>query len=68
MYQKPDFVKISLKVKDVFASYTITGCQPNIADTNGQVDTGVGTCNDVGTNNTFVTLNLGAYCYTTQNP
>ena len=26
MYQKPDFVKVSLKVSDVFANYNATGC------------------------------------------
>ena len=26
MYQKPDFVKVSVKVKDVFANYIQTGC------------------------------------------
>ncbi|MDO4748162.1 MAG: hypothetical protein Q4A12_03190 [Eubacteriales bacterium] len=68
MYQKPDFLKISLKVKDVFANYSVTGCAPNTADTQGQVDLGVGTCSDVGTSNTWVSLGLGASCYTEQNP
>ncbi len=68
MYQKPDFVKVSLKVKDVFANYAVTGCAPNVADTQGQVDIGVGTCGDIGTANTWVTLGMGAACYTTQNP
>ena len=26
MYQKPDFVRVSVKVKDVFANYLQTGC------------------------------------------
>lgn len=26
MYQKPDFVKVSLKVSDIFANYGATGC------------------------------------------
>jgi hypothetical protein len=26
MYQKPDFIKVSLKVSDVFANYLATGC------------------------------------------
>lgn len=26
MYQKPDFVQISVKVEDVFANYLTTGC------------------------------------------
>ena len=68
MYQRPDFVKVSVKVKDVFANYSITGCAPNTADTQGQVDVGAGTCNDVVTSNTFVTLGLGNSCYSTQNP
>ena len=68
MYQKPDFVKISLKVKDVFANYTVTGCAPNTANSQGQVDVGAGTCNDVGTANTWVSLGMGNACYTTQNP
>lgn len=26
MYQKPDFIKVSVKVDDVFANYDATGC------------------------------------------
>lgn len=26
MYQSPDFIKVSVKVKDVYSSYLATGC------------------------------------------
>lgn len=68
MYQKPDFVKVSLKVKDVFANYPVTGCLPNGANTQGQVDVGVGTCGDISTSNSWIALMMGNDCYTTQNP
>lgn len=65
MYQAPDFVKISTKVKDVFAGYgacpmdgyfyySHTG-EPN-------------TCFDTYNDNTFVTMKGFWQCYSTLNP
>lgn len=29
MYQKPDFLKVSVKIKDIYSGYMTSGCVPN---------------------------------------
>ena len=64
MYQKPDFMKVSVKVKDVFASYN-TGC-PH--------DEYLGWTNPCTTDDPnytyedFLALGWGSSCYSTLNP
>jgi hypothetical protein len=67
MYQKPDFVKVSLKVSDIFASYLATGCpedefvyQTHVVNTN---------CKDTDQTNTFTGVYQQAHhCYSEFNP
>ena len=68
MYQKPDFVKVSRKVKDVFANYSLTGCLPNGGGAQGQIDAGAGTCSDNGSSFVWTEVMGGPGCYFTKNP
>ena len=63
MYQKPDFVKISLKVKDVFANYT---CTPIGGGLIAHTDTDITTvCSDSSEVFNYVTAGFGNECYLT---
>lgn len=67
MYQKPDFVKVSLKVSDIFANYGTTGCP--------QDETGIwqftqpceGTDDYTFVYQTHTDMGWGHQCYTTYN-
>lgn len=66
MYQKPDFVKVSLKVKDVFANYSAGGCPMDEGSVNLLAGTG---CKDIEVpNTTYMALNWGDGCYSTLTP
>lgn len=66
MYQKPDFVKVSLKVSDVFANYSQTKCPMD----EGSLSMLAGNnCTDIYIENTtFVEQGWGVGCYHSQNP
>ena len=66
MYQKPDFVKVSVKVKDVFANYIQSGCKMD----EGAYHALVGdNCYDYTVDNTtFVAEGWGIGCYSTLAP
>lgn len=64
MYQAPDFVKVSTKVKDVFASY---GCPMDGYFYYAHVGN-PGTCFDDYIDNTFVGQGRGYMCYSTLDP
>ena len=68
MYQKPDFIKVSVKVNDVFANYSSTGCP---ADERGMWTYTIpceGTENYHYVEGTMVSLGLASQCYTTLAP
>ena len=65
MYQKPDFIKVSVKVKDVFANYQASGCPMDESRQYTQP------CTEDDPNyiyNSFIGLGLAHQCYTTSNP
>ncbi len=66
MYQKPDFVKVSVRVKDVFANYSGSGCPMD----EGAINLLAGSpCYDVHIpNTTYIAQGWGDGCYSTQNP
>lgn len=67
MYQKPDFVQVSVKVKDVYANYQATGCPEDQfggwLHSDGSCD---GTTDDV--NGTLTSMGFAHQCYSTLNP
>jgi len=68
MYQKPDFIKVSVKVNDVFASYVSTGCPE---DERGAWVYTI-PCEDTPSyeyvESTFTGMGLGHQCYSTLAP
>lgn len=68
MYQKPDFVKVSLKVSDIFANYVTTGC-PEDEELKWMYTVPCeGTPGYKEVYSTYTGIGLGYYCYTTQKP
>lgn len=65
MYQKPDFIKVSVKANDVFANYGVTGCpqQENITATQPCTPDDPNYQHD-----TFTGWGWGIQCYTVFNP
>ena len=64
MYQKPDFIKVSVKVKDVFANYQTTGCPMD------ELRQYTNPCTEDDPNytyETYVSLGLAHQCYGTYN-
>ena len=62
MYQAPDFVKVSTKVKDVFSSY---GSCPMDGYYYYSHTGDPQTCNEKYNDNTFIGLGRGYMCYST---
>ncbi len=69
MYQKPDFIKVSVKVNDIFAGYnTDSGCpEDEFLYWNYTVPC-EGTPDYRQEANTFTGLGWGSGCYSTLNP
>jgi hypothetical protein len=66
MYQKPDFVKVSVKVKDVFANYSGTSCPMDEGTVNLLV---ASPCYVITVpDTTYVAQGWGIGCYSTNNP
>lgn len=66
MYQKPDFVKVSVKVKDVFANYGTNSCPMDEGAVNLLTSS---PCSEISIpNTTFIAQGWGGGCYSTQNP
>ena len=66
MYQKPDFVKVSVKVKDVFANYVGSGCPMDEGAVNLLA---VSPCREyVVENTTYIAQGWGNGCYSTLTP
>ncbi len=66
MYQKPDFVRVSVKVKDVFANYTAGGCPMDEGAVNLLSES---PCYVIHIDNTtYVAQGWGDGCYSTLNP
>lgn len=68
MYQKPDFIKISVRAADVFASNGKTGCAQDQSGTWTYTQPCEGTDEYKYVENTFTELGWGHQCYTSQNP
>ena len=71
MYQKPDFVQVSVKVEDVFANYLTTGCPHDSYF--GWTLTGLpeqckASGSAIETEYVFTSLSATHQCYSTQNP
>ena len=64
MYQKPDFIKVSVKVKDVFANYQTTGCPMD--EWSGYTTPCENT--DAYVYFTYVSQGAAYQCYSTLNP
>ncbi len=68
MYQKPDFIQISVKVEDVFANYLTTGCPED------ETLMWIYTIPCAGKDNyrqeyqTLTQAGMGNQCYSTYNP
>lgn len=68
MYQKPDFIKVSVKVDDVFANYDATGCpQDEFAGWQFQ-EPCEGTDNYKYVAYTYTSMGYTYECYSTHNP
>lgn len=68
MYQKPDFVKVSLKVSDIFANYAATAC-PEDEFLQWQFTVPCeGTDNWQEVANTYTGMGYAHMCYSTKNP
>ncbi len=68
MYQKPDFVQVSVKVADVFANYLATGC-PEDEFLQWQFTVPCeGTDNYHQVANTYTGMGLAHQCYSAYNP
>ena len=68
MYQKPDFVQVSVKVADVFANYLATGC-PEDERLMWQFTVPCeGTDKYQQVSGTLTSMGLGHECYTSFNP
>lgn len=69
MYQKPDFMKVSVKVQDVFSGYLATGC-PYDEETviNYTVPCTESDPNYSYNHSTYVSEGWGHQCYTIFNP
>ena len=68
MYQKPDFVQVSVKVEDVFANYLTTGCpEDEFLQWNFTVPC-EGTDNYQQVSNTYTGMGMAHQCYSTYNP
>lgn len=68
MYQKPDFIKVSVKASDVFAAYGSTGCPQE----EGFMSNFTQPCkpsdpNYVENHYTLTGMGLGHMCYSTLN-
>ena len=68
MYNKPDFVQVSVKVEDVFANYLATGCPEDeylywhfTVPCEGKPDA-------YKESNTLTGMGYGHMCYTSLNP
>lgn len=68
MYQKPDFVKVSLKVSDVFASYGTTGCPQDEEHKWAYTIPCEGTDDYTEIHNTYTGMGFGHQCYSSLNP
>lgn len=68
MYQKPDFIKVSVKVNDVFASYITTGCPQDERGIWMYTDPCEGTSNYKYVESTFTGMGLAHQCYSTLAP
>lgn len=68
MYQKPDFMKISVRAADVFASNGKTGCPQDHQISWTYTMPCDGTDEYQQVESTFTELGWGHQCYTTQNP
>ena len=68
MYQKPDFVQVSVKVEDVFANYLTTGC-PEDEFLQWQFTVPCeGTDDYKQVANTYTGMGYGHQCYSKFNP
>lgn len=65
MYIKPDFVRVSVKVKDVFSNYLQTGCINDEGNYRFVLED-ISICRDKYL--TFPTEQWGVGCYSTFNP
>ena len=63
MYQAPDFIKVSTKVKDVFAGYGSCPMEGYTYYSHGSSD-----CGSQFNDNTYIGLKLGNACYTANDP
>ena len=71
MYNKPDFVQVSVKVEDVFANYLSTGCPHDGFAGWAYVGSAAdceGTEGAQWVDNTFIGLGFAHQCYSTNNP
>ena len=68
MYQKPDFVKVSLKVSDVFAPYLATGCPEDEFLQWRHTVPCEGTPEYSQVADTYTGMGYGHMCYSTYNP
>ena len=68
MYQKPDFVQVSVKVADVFANYLATGCPEDEALMWVYTIPCKDTDNYHQEYRTMTQADFGRSCYTTYNP
>ena len=68
MYQKPDFIKVSVKVKDVFANYLATGCPEDEFLLWQFTDPCEGTDDYKQVASTYTGTGIGHQCYSTDRP
>lgn len=68
MYTAPDFVKVSVKAKDIFAGY-VTGCpMDQFQQESYTIPCSPSDPNYSVTSDTYIGLGWTATCYSTQNP
>ena len=68
MYQKPDFVQVSVKVEDVFANYLATGCPEDEQGSWMHTVPCEGTPEYEYEKSTFTEAGWGHQCYSVLNP
>lgn len=68
MYQSPDFVRVDVNVKDVFADYTPTGCPMDEFGMWRHTAPCEGTPEYSFEGETYVSLGWGNTCYSTNQP
>lgn len=68
MYQSPDFVKVDVNVKDVFANYLQTGCPMDQFGIWRYIAPCEGTPDYAFEGDTYISLGWGDGCYSTLLP